>query len=48
MAMGNYLMMRDNRGRTYFSNGGGLEPKPWLIIAFIIGFMIFEYMIHNI
>ena len=47
MATGNTLMIRDMLGRTYFSNNnnsGGLEPKPWWIIVFIIGFIIFEYI----
>ena len=43
MSTGNTLMVRDMLGRTYLSNnGGGLEPKPWWIIAFIIVFIIFE------
>ena len=47
MATGNTLMVRDMLGRTYFSNNnnnGGLEPKQWWIIAFLIGFIIFEYI----
>jgi hypothetical protein len=46
MATGNTLMVHDMLGRTYFSNnnGGGLEPKPWWIIAFLFGFIIFEYI----
>jgi len=46
MATGNTLMIHDMLGRTYFSNnnGGGLEPKPWWIIAFLFGFIIFEYI----
>lgn len=47
MATGNTLMVRDMLGRTYFSNnnnGGGFEPKPWWIIVFLIGFIIFEYI----
>mgnify|MGYP003310701692 CR=1 FL=1 len=45
MSTGNTLMIRDMLGRTYLSNNGsGLDPKPWWIIAFIIGFIIFEYI----
>ena len=49
MATGNTLMVRDMLGKTYFSNnnGGGLKPKPWWIIAFIIGFIIFELIKYN-
>lgn len=46
MATGNTLMVRDMLGRTYMSDsgGGGLEPKPWWILAFIIGFIVFEFI----
>jgi len=45
MATGNTLMVRDMIGRTYHSNnGGGIEPKPWWIIVFLIIFIIFEYI----
>ena len=27
---------------SYSSNGGGLEPKPWWLIVFIVGFIVFE------
>ena len=48
MSTGNTLMVRDMSGRTYLSNnGGGFEPKPWWIIAFIIGFIIFKLIKYN-
>ena len=43
MSTGNTLMVRDMLGKTY-SSGGGIEPKPWWIIIFLIGFAIFEYI----
>ena len=46
MSTGNTLMVH-NMIKQQSSNGGGLEPQPWWIVAFIIGFIIFELIKYN-
>ena len=42
MSTGNTLMVRDMLGRAYMANNGVFEPKPWWLIVFIAGFIVFE------
>lgn len=42
MSTGNTLMVGNMIGSSFSSNNGELEPKPWWILAFMIGFIVFE------
>lgn len=47
MSTGNTLMIGNMISQSASSEGGGLEPKPWWIIVFMIGFIIFELIKYN-
>ncbi len=47
MSTGNALMVRDMLNRAYMTDNGGLKPKPWWLIVFIVGFIIFEIIKWN-
>jgi hypothetical protein len=45
MSTGNTLMVGNMIGSSWSSNdNGGLEPKPWWILAFMIAFVVFEFI----
>lgn len=48
--MENYLMMRDSRGRTYFSdnynynNGNKFDPKLLWVVIFVVIFILLKHL----